>query len=91
MTQINFNEANQQVEQLIMFHLLTTTKSPFHNILAFVKSVCNDKSIYLRTGAVLNDLEDRGVVVSTLEEDFEIELYDDRTIVVYELIDETSL
>ena len=91
MTQINFIEANQQVEQFIMFHLLTTTKSPFQNILAFVKSVCNDKSIYLRTGAVLNDLEDRGVVVSTLEEDFEIELYDDRTIVVYELIDETSL
>lgn len=91
MTQINSFEANQQVEQLIMFHLLTTTKSPFHNIFAFVKSVSNDKSIYLRTGAVLNDLEDRGVVVSTLEEDFEIELYDDRTIVVYELIDETSL
>lgn len=65
-----YNEATEYVKQHIIFYLLSNKKANFDDILKYMKSLNNDKTIYLRTGHVLNLLEDDGIVVSSLVEDF---------------------
>jgi len=79
-----YNEATEYVKQHIIFYLLTNKKANFDDILKYMKSLNNDKIIYLRTGHVLNLLEDDGIVVSSLVEDFS---EDDEMTVWYEMID----